>query len=35
MRSTLKWLYTVLRKKNGYVLALTLIQAVTGGAGVL
>ena len=31
----MKWLYTVLRKKNGYVLALTLIQAVTGGAGVL
>ena len=35
MRSTLKWFYTVPGKKNGYVLALTLIQAVTGGAGVL
>lgn len=35
MKSTLKWLYTVPGKKKGYVLALTLIQAVTGGAGVL
>ena len=35
MRSTLKWLYTIPGKKKGYVLALTLIQAVTGGAGVL
>ena len=35
MKSTLKWLYNVSKKKKGYVIALTLIQAVTGGAGVL
>ena len=35
MRSTLNWLYTVPGKKKGYVFVLTLIQAVTGGAGVL
>ena len=35
MQSTLKWLYIISGKKKGYVLALTLIQAVTGGAGVL
>lgn len=35
MQSTLKWLYTIPGKKKGYVLALTLIQAVSGGAGVL
>ena len=35
MKSTLKWLYKVQKKKKGYVIALTLIQAVTGGAGVL
>ena len=35
MKSTLKWLYNVPKKKKGYVIALTLIQAMTGGAGVL
>lgn len=35
VQSTLKWLYIISGKKKGYVLALTLIQAVTGGAGVL
>ena len=35
MQSTLKWLFIISGKKKGYVLALTLIQAVTGGAGVL
>ena len=35
MRSTLKWLYTIPGKKKGYVLVLALLQAVTGGAGVL
>ncbi len=35
MKSTLKWLYTVSGNEKGYVLALTLIQTVTGGAGVL
>ena len=33
VQSTLKWLYIISGKKKGYVLALTLIQAVTGGAG--
>ena len=33
MKSTLKWLYIISGKKKGYVLALTLIQAVTGGTG--
>lgn len=35
MRSTLKWIYTIPGKKRGYVPALIMIQAVTGGTGVL
>ncbi len=34
-KNTLRWLYTVPGKKKGYILALTLLQAVSGGAGVL
>ena len=35
MSKTIRWLWQVPGKKKGFVLALTLIQAVTGGAGVL
>ena len=31
MKSTLKWLYNVPKKRGGYVIAFTLIQAVTVG----
>lgn len=35
MSKTILWLWQVPGRKKGFVLALTLIQAITGGAGVL
>ena len=35
MDSTLKWLYRVLGKNKGYIIALVAIQAVTGSLGVV
>ena len=35
MNNTIKWLYKVPGKKRGYVLALTALQAATGGMGVV
>lgn len=35
MDSTARWLWRVAGRKKGYVLALTLVQAVSGGLGVL
>ncbi len=34
-QSALKWLYTVPGKKKWYIVALTLVQALLGGSGVL